>query len=113
MCSENQLHQITCAIATIAAESLQNNLDSVILYGSYARGDYDEQSDIDMMILAHIPPEQCWQYTNSIAGKMTDLELHYDVIISVHVVSSAVFHRYMNDLPFYANVNREGIRIAV
>ncbi len=113
MCTENQLQLITREVARFASETLQNSLDSVILYGSYARGDYDEQSDIDIMILAHITPEQCWQYTNTIAEKMTDLELKYDIVISVHVVSSDVFHRYVNVLPFYGNVNREGIRIAV
>ena len=31
-----------------------NHLKTVILYGSYARGDYTEESDIDIMILLDI-----------------------------------------------------------
>ena len=113
MCSVNQLQLITKEIAKLSADILKEKLDSVILYGSYARGDYDEESDIDMMILAEVPVSECWQYTQTIADKMTDMELLYDIIISVHVVSSPVFKQYMNDLPFYRNVDREGIRIAV
>ena len=30
---------------------LKNNLSKLIVYGSYARGDYREDSDIDVMIL--------------------------------------------------------------
>jgi len=113
MCTVNQLQLITQEVAKQANKVLGDKLDSVILYGSYARGDYDEQSDIDMMILAHISPEQCWQYTEAISDRMTDTELLYDTVISVHVVASDVFERYLNDLPFYGNVDREGIRIAV
>ena len=113
MCSVNQLQLITKEVAKLSADILKDKLDSVILYGSYARGDFDEESDIDMMILADVPVAECWQYTQTIADKMTDMELLYNIIISVHVVSSAVFNQYMNDLPFYRNVDREGIRIAV
>ena len=33
---------------------LGNSLDSVIVYGSYARGDYSELSDIDIMLLVSL-----------------------------------------------------------
>lgn len=113
MCSVNQLQLITKEVAKLSADILKDKLDSVILYGSYARGDYDEESDVDMMVLADVPVADCWRYTQSIADKMTDTELLYDTIVSVHVVSSEVFEQYMNDLPFYRNVDREGVRIAV
>ena len=32
---------------------LGNSLDSVIVYGSYVRGDYSELSDIDVMLLVY------------------------------------------------------------
>lgn len=35
-------------------EILGENLVQVILYGSYARGDYQENSDIDIMILTRL-----------------------------------------------------------
>lgn len=37
---------------------LGNTLDSVIVYGSYARGDYSELSDIDVMILVTLTEEK-------------------------------------------------------
>lgn len=33
-------------------------LKSVILYGSYARGDYTSDSDIDIMLLVDLSPEE-------------------------------------------------------
>ena len=49
MCSQSVLNKITAKIVKAAKDSLGDVLDKVILYGSYARGDYDEGSDIDIM----------------------------------------------------------------
>ena len=40
------------------------HLKSVILYGSYARGDYSKDSDIDVMILVKIPEDKIRDYIN-------------------------------------------------
>ena len=37
---------------------LGNSLDSVIVYGSYVRGDYSELSDIDVMLLVYLGEEE-------------------------------------------------------
>ena len=36
------------------------SFEKALLYGSYARSDHDELSDVDIMILADIPPEASW-----------------------------------------------------
>ena len=36
---------------------LGNRLKKAILYGSYARGDYDKNSDIDIMVLTDFDEE--------------------------------------------------------
>lgn len=38
------------------------HLKSVILYGSYARGDYTPESDVDIMILVDLPDDEIDQY---------------------------------------------------
>ena len=39
-------------------EILGDNLEKIILYGSYARGDYNASSDIDIMILTNLDNEE-------------------------------------------------------
>ena len=34
-------------------ECLGSDIQSIVLYGSYARGDFNAQSDLDIMILVH------------------------------------------------------------
>ena len=41
----------------------KSHLKSVILYGSYARGDYTVDSDIDIMILVDLPDEGMDKYS--------------------------------------------------
>jgi len=44
MGSRSVLDEITAKVVQAARESLGDKLDKVILYGSYARGDYDDES---------------------------------------------------------------------
>ena len=40
------------------------HLKQVILYGSYARGDFTEDSDVDLMILVDLNEEETGQYSD-------------------------------------------------
>ena len=52
---------------------LGNSLDSVIVYGSYARGDYSEFSDIDVMLLVSLREEGI----KKISGQISDLAFDF------------------------------------
>ena len=109
MCNQSVLDIVTGKVVQAAIESLGDKLDKVILYGSYARGDYDSESDIDIMVLADIPRENAnrvWEQIWDITG---DLDLEYDIVVSVHITDCATFYKFINDLPFYMNVMREGV----
>ncbi len=112
MCSKNELQIILSEIAKTAKETFGEQLDSVILYGSYARGDYTPDSDVDIMILVKgIAPENLWRYRSAITSKSSELGLKYDLLIVTLIKDSDIFNKYLNVLPFYQNVHREGIRI--
>jgi predicted nucleotidyltransferase len=112
VCSQSALNEITTKVVQAARASLDEKLDRVILYGSYARGDYDNESDIDIMILADIPREdtnKAWKQIWALTG---DLDLAYDVLVSVHVTDCTTFYKYANDLPFYMNILRDGVLLS-
>ena len=58
-------------------EILGENLVQVILYGSYARGDYRENSDIDIMILTRLTDQQIEQVENRIYDLAFDFQMEY------------------------------------
>lgn len=51
---DSKVMSILSELSNLAKNSFGDKLTAVILYGSYARGDYDEYSDVDVMIIADI-----------------------------------------------------------
>ena len=111
MCSQSVLNEITGKVVQAARDSLGGKLDKVILYGSYARGDHDDESDIDIMVLADIPREDTLHATFMISDASGDLSLEYDTLVSIHVTDCSTFYEYIDVLPFYMNVMKDGVEL--
>ncbi len=92
-----------------AARMFGERLRSAILYGSYARGDFTPESDVDIFLTVDATPEDLSVYRSAVAAVDSALSLAYDVTVSTAVQSDAVFRQYSGILPFYRNVIREGI----
>ena len=88
-----------------------NRLKKVILYGSYARGDFDKNSDIDIMILTDFNDEELIQNRMKIRDIACDIELEEDVVISPIVRNIDKYNERINIIPFYKNVQKEGVVI--
>ena len=113
MCTKNQLYDITERIAQEAKVVFLDRLDDVLLYGPYARGEETSESDIDIMILADVKREELSKYKKTFIALTSELGLEHDIVITVTLRDSETFNRYLDAVPFYANVKKEGIRIAV
>lgn len=113
MCTRNQLNEILSKISQTAKSALKDKLDSIILYGSYARGDYDKDSDIDILILADIPREHIFKYKSDLIRLSSELGLEYDIVITVTLKDTETFYKYINAVPFYQNIKKEGVPVAV
>jgi predicted nucleotidyltransferase len=111
MCDKTVLDEITERVCAAAKELLGGRLEKVILYGSYARGDYDEYSDVDIFVLADIPREECCKTSLKIHDLAGDLALEHNILICPHVVCSAVFRQYSDTLPYYMSVRKEGVEL--
>ena len=53
MCTKNELNSILQKLTQIYRSVYGENLVQVILYGSYARGDYHTDSDVDVVAIVH------------------------------------------------------------
>ena len=109
--SDPRINAVTQKVVEVAQKTLGDRLEKIILFGSYARGDYDGYSDIDFCILTNIPNEETWKWRNGIREKIPMLDLEYDIIISLHVTNSGLFNRFANDLPYYTNIIRDGVQL--
>lgn len=113
MCCKDTLTDISETIAKTAKETFGKNFDSAVLFGSYARGDFDDESDIDIMILADVSSAELSGYKKKFSRLTSELGLKYDVVITVTLKDSETFYKYQNAVPFYSNIKKEGIKIAV
>lgn len=113
MCTKNQLYDITQKIAELSKSIFDDNLDAVLLYGSYARGEQTSESDVDIMVLANVPRESLSAFKKPFIKLTSELGLEHDVVVTVTLKDTETFYRYLEAVPFYGNVKKEGIRIAV
>ena len=90
---------------------LGNRIKRIILYGSYARGDYNDNSDIDIMILTNLNFEEIEEYRDKISDIAFDIELEKGVIISPVIKNIDKYNEKINIVPFYMNVQKEGVII--
>lgn len=78
----------------------------IILFGSVARGDDTEESDIDILIVSNHPIEIDDIIADEIAWVMYDKQ----ELISAHVMSEEIFNK-TKSFSFLTNVLREGVAI--
>ena len=91
---------------------LGDSVKKIILYGSYARGDYNAQSDMDIMILTKLHPNEIREIENTIYDIAFEFQMSEGVMISVNIVNEDQFNYWLGALPYYDNVAKEGIVLA-
>lgn len=83
----------------------------IILYGSYARGDFREDSDVDIMILVDLPQEALWEYRKQMMSEVFDINLERETLIVPTTLNMEHFEEWLPVYPFYQNVMNEGVEL--
>lgn len=87
-------------------------ISKMVLYGSYARGDYQENSDYDIMVFTKLTNKEELRQSERILFDLAfDYFMEYDMEISIILMNENHFDEWMEDLPFYKNVAKEGVLI--
>ncbi len=94
-----------------AKDILGNRVKKIILYGSYARGDFNESSDIDIMILTDLTDDEIYGYFVKVSDMAYDIEEenNFDIEFSPLIKNIDKFNYWLEALPFYMNVQKEGV----
>lgn len=86
-----------------------SHIQQIILYGSYARGNYHEDSDVDIMILVDMSDLELKAYAQQLSYMTYDFNLDYNLDIKPIAKSDAHFKKWIINYPFYSNIHKEGI----
>ena len=111
MCSKEQLQSVIDDVRAGVRAALGDRLHSLILYGSYARGDYDEESDVDFAVLANVKDTELIKYRSPIYKVASRASLKNDVEVSIVLMDTSTVNQWLDTVPYYQNVMREGIKI--
>jgi len=111
MCTESVLKTVLSVTYKRLQKIFWSQLEDILLYGSYARGDYDSESDIDIMVLVNMTKEEMCTYRREISDLSSEIDLEYNVFISITLQDTETFERFKTVLPFYKNVLSDGISI--
>ena len=84
-----------------------DTLFQALLYGSYARGEQTEESDVDIALLLNGTPTKAM--TDAMVCCVSSYELRCNKVLSVIEIDNAQFLRWQNTMPFYQNIRKEGI----
>ncbi len=107
----NNVNKIINEFISEINKVLGKRIKKIILYGSYARGDFNKSSDIDIMILTDLSDDEIVKYRNKIAHLAYDMECNnnFDINLSPIIKNIDKFNYWLEALPFYMNVQKEGV----
>lgn len=111
MCTENQVNNISKQISQSYRSVYGDSIVAIYLYGSYARGNYTDESDIDITAIVKGNRTDLQEKLKLVWDRSADIGLENDVVVSPTVIPYAEYEEYKEILPYYMNIQKEGKRI--
>ena len=94
MCRKKELESIVDKLVKTYQSVYGDQIVKIVLYGSYARGDYDSESDVDMVALVHGDRRILQEQLKQVWDVSSDLELEFGMILSPTVIPYDEYERY-------------------
>lgn len=111
MCTEAQINRILKAMVECYRTVYGDEIVDIVLYGSYARGDYEQDSDVDIVAVVHGERVELQKKLRAVWDVSAELGLENDIVLSPTVIPYDEFVKYRQTLPYYRNIAREGRKI--
>ena len=111
MCTKVELAEMTREIVSLYENVYGEDLVDVYLYGSYARGDYSDQSDVDFVAIVHGDRRSLQEKLRTVWDVSSEIGQNYSVVISPTVIPYDEFETWRTRLPYYQNIITEGLQV--
>ncbi len=107
----NEMQNLISEYVTAVKKIYGQHLKQVILYGSYARGDYTKDSDVDIMLLVDLNETELDRFSDALSELGFDYNIEHDIWMMPIVKNKKTFLHWSDVYPFYKNVKTEGISL--
>ena len=111
MCTRAQLKDITSQLVDVYRNIYGDVIVEILLYGSYARNEETDQSDVDIVAIVKGNRLDLQKKLKIVWDISADIGLENDVVVSPTVVPFDEFEKYREILPYYMNIEKEGIKV--
>jgi predicted nucleotidyltransferase len=89
-----------------------DDLLHVVLFGSKARGDFDEESDLDVLVVLRMQDGDYYDNRRQISAIAGALDLEHDIILSTIVVNELEYTEMRrSNLLLNRNIHQDGIEL--
>ena len=106
------MEEICRRVVAAYRKAYGDDIEAIYLYGSYARGDFDEDSDIDFAAVVKGDPHELSKKRNEVWSETNEIDLEFDILTSPMIINSEIFNTYKNEGGYYGNIFKEGKRLA-
>ena len=89
--------------------ALADKCRKIILYGSYARGNYTEDSDVDIAILTDSDRIENQKYSAKLDDIATQIGYKTTAVVNYVCLPLKEFEERKNWYPYFANIERDGV----
>lgn len=111
MCTRAQLKDIASQLVDVYRNIYGDDIVEILLYGSYARNEETDQSDVDIVAIVKGNRLDLQKKLKIVWDISADIGLENDVVVSPTVVPFDEFEKYREILPYYMNIEKEGIKV--
>ncbi len=105
------IEKIKVEAPELIKEFMKNDLVKMILYGSCARGEFKEHSDVDIALLTKGSRTDSWKYNDKIDQVATKLAMKYFAIVNFVLLPYDEFEEKKSWYGYFKNIDKEGIKL--
>lgn len=109
MSFENKIQHVTKRVVEKSIDAFGDKINRIVLYGSYARGDFTPESDIDVMILIDCKHDELPQYRRKVSKIASEICLDDEVELSLVIEDIYTYEKWLDTLVFYQNIKKDGV----
>ena len=103
------LEKIKKMIVEEIPKVMKKDCRQIVLYGSYARGDYSEDSDVDVAIITACDREHAKEYNDSIDSVAADIGIDTLAVVNFVCLPYVEYEGKKTWYPYFKNIAREGV----
>lgn len=107
--NKTDLAKVLQELATQIQQLLGDKLYKIVLFGSYARGDNTEWSDVNILVLTNMSPQENNAIFHELNKIFSRLGLEYDILLSLCLIDKVSYDSRKEFHNFYQNIEKDSV----